>query len=319
MTKKKHNSTTPKWKTFEESAKNASTKIFKNEIVLANQKVKGSISEVLRQIDIKVGEDDFIDIECKNHHKPVDLPIVEQFVTKLEDENAKQGMLISNSGFTEAALKMAKKKGIKAAVLIDNGFDGVSNFAISAPVKAVAYYVDGISYEVSQSSGQYFEFSPLIWDMKAVEGLGAPRNLYEVFRDNWNDGKLNPAEIGGHEYAFKGVQIYDLRGEAITVDLTYKYVIAEDLRQGRSKAKTAQGFYDVNKGEFTTVEKVEFEPINLDKISEWPNANEKSLQRQNLLSIEGIVPLPDNPPLESYRNGFTGKMLTQKTLLTESI
>lgn len=69
----------PKWKSFEESAKQASSKIFSTQSVKPDQKVMGTISQVLRQIDIKVGGEEFIDIECKDHSKPVDLPIVEQF------------------------------------------------------------------------------------------------------------------------------------------------------------------------------------------------------------------------------------------------
>lgn len=51
----KNNAKQPRWKTFEESAKQASLKVFSKQTVKPNQKVVGTISQVLRQIDIKVG------------------------------------------------------------------------------------------------------------------------------------------------------------------------------------------------------------------------------------------------------------------------
>lgn len=120
----------PRWKSFEESAMQTSSKIFGSQIVKPNQKVMGTISQALRQIDIKVGEEEFIDVECKDHSKPVDLPIVEQFANKLKDENAKSGIIISNSGFTQSALRTAKHYNIRPVSLIDKGHMGASNFVI---------------------------------------------------------------------------------------------------------------------------------------------------------------------------------------------
>ena len=180
----------PKWKSFEESAKQASSKIFHTQTVKPNQKVMGTISQVLRQIDIKVGDEEFIDIECKDHSKPVDLPIVEQFANKLKDENAKSGIIVSNSGFTESALTTAKHYNIRPVALIDKGHTNTSNFILRAPVLATGYYLDSISYGVStHRAGLDFRFSPLVWDMKISDG--SERSIYELFRDHWNEGVID--------------------------------------------------------------------------------------------------------------------------------
>ena len=299
----------PKWKSFEDSAKQASSKIFSNQTVKADQKVMGTIGQVLRQIDIKVGENDFIDIECKDHKKPVDLPKVEQFANKLKDENAKNGIIISNSGFTKSALNAAKHYGIKPVVLIDKGHTDASNFIIKAPVVARAFYVDAISYGVEHNSGQDFRFSPLVWDMVAAEAKNPKRNIYELFRDHWNEGVIDISKEGSYQYKFEGVGVVDLRGDVIKVDLTYRYIVKADKRKGFAGAESARGFYDINSGAFTSAENIIFEPIEISKISEWtalPDEEEANMQPFELI---GIVPLPEEPPLSSYENPFTGKKL----------
>lgn len=255
----------PKWKNFEESANQASSKIFSTQTVKPNQKVMGSISETLRQIDIKVGDEEFIDIECKDHAAPVDLPIVEQFANKLKDENAKSGIIVSNSGFTEAALKTAKHYNIKPVALIDKGHANASNFILRAPVLATGYYLDSISYGVStHRAGVDFRFSPLVWDMKISDDSG--RNIYELFRDHWNEGVIEITKEGHYQYEFKDAPIIDLRGDVIIVDLAYRYFVKADTRKGYAGAESARGFFDLNEGIFTSSENITFEPIEVEKV-----------------------------------------------------
>lgn len=297
----------PKWKSFEESAAHASSKIYANEIVQPNQKVMGEISEVLRQIDIKVGENEFIDIECKDHGAPVDLPIMEQFAHKLKDEKAKSGIMISNSGFTASALRTAKHYGIKPVALIDKGFGDKSKFFLRAPVRAVGFYVDAISYGVaSRGVGQDFHFSPLIWDMKVGDDSG--RNVYEFFRDAWANDELEISAPGSYQYQFDRFPVIDLKGKTYWVEMTFRYIVKADARDGHAGAKSARGFYDVNEGSFISNETVEFEPIEVEKIAEWPEAQD-AVDDDQPLRLMGIIPLPDEPPLSAYENPFTGKQL----------
>lgn len=305
--KKSAKSTQPKWKDFEESARQTSSKIFGNQTVKPNQKVIGTISQVLRQIDVKVGDKDFIDIECKDHAKPVDLPKVEQFANKLKDENAKSGIMISNAGFTKSALRTAEHYNIKPVVLVDKGHANTSNFMLKAPVLAEGHYIDSISYGVEQT-GQDFRFSPLVWDMKVSDGSDPPRNIYELFRDHWNDGTIDITQEGSYQYKFDQVPIIDLRGDVIIVDLSYRYIVKADKRKGSAAAQIARGFYDLNDNSFTSSEDIVFEPIEIGKISEWAELGDETPPTQPFRLI-GKLPLPDEPPLSSYQNPFTNEML----------
>lgn len=310
MSKKPNIKNTPKWKTFEESTAHTSAKIFNKETVLANQKVKGILSEVLRQIDVKVGENEFIDIECKDHGAKVDVPKVEQFAGKLKDENAKGGIMVSNSGFTKGALKVAEHYRIRPVVLIDKGHGDASNFIISSPVVAKGLYLDLMAFGIShQTIGESPVFSPLIWDMLAAEGRDEPRNLYEVFRDHWNDGLLELVQEGSYEYKFPNVQIYDLDGNPATVTVTFSYVVESESRLGEAGAESASGFYDVSTGIFTPANNIEFEPIIIEKVSDWPRIKAGDNVPKQPFQLIGVFPMPDEPPMSCYVNGFTGKQL----------
>ena len=268
----------------------------------------GTISQVLRQIDIKVGNEEFIDIECKDHSKPVDLPIVEQFANKLKDENAKSGIIVSNSGFTESALKTAKHYNIRPVALIDKGHTNTSKFFLRAPVLATGYYLDSISYGVStHRAGVDFRFSPLVWDMKISDG--SERSIYELFRDHWNEGVIDITKEGSYQYEFKDAPIVDLRGDIIIVDLAYRYIVGADNRKGYAGAESARGFFDLNEGSFTSSEDITFEPIEVEKVSEWPKLPPDGTPPNQPFRLVGMFPLPDEPPLSSYKNPFTGEML----------
>lgn len=297
----------PKWKSFEESAMQASSSVFSTQTVKPNQKVMGEISQVLRQIDIKVGDEDFIDIECKDHAKPVDLPKVEQFANKLKDENAKSGIMISNAGFTKSALRTAEHYNIKPVVLVDKGHADTSNFMIEAPVLAEGYYLESISYGLEQT-GQDFRFSPLVWDMHVSDGSDPPRNIYELFRDHWNDGTIDITKEGSYQHRFEQAPILDLRGDTIIVDLTYRYTVKADKRKGSATAQMARGFYDINGKSFTSSEEIVFEPIEIDKISEWEELGDETPPAQPFRLV-GKFPLPDEPPHSSYTNPFTNESL----------
>lgn len=295
-----------KWKNFEESATQASSKIFSTQIVKPNQKVMGTISQVLRQIDIKVGDEEFIDIECKDHSAPVDLPIVEQFANKLKDENAKSGIIVSNSGFTESALKTAKHYNIKPVALIDKGHANTSKFLLRVPVLATGYYLDSMSYGIS-TVGQDFRFSPLVWDMKVSDG--SSRNIYELFRDHWNESIIDITKEGHYEYKFEKAPIIDLRGDVIIVDLAYRYFVKANTRNGYAGAESARGFFDLSEGTFTSSEDIVFEPIEVESVNDWPELSPDETHPKQPFRLVGMFPLPDEPPLSSYENPFTREML----------
>lgn len=85
---------------------------YREAIVSKNVKQKGRFSKVNRQIDILVeqnigGNTTKIVIDCKLYNKKVDVKAVESFISMIEDLEADKGLLVSEKGYSKAALNRA--------------------------------------------------------------------------------------------------------------------------------------------------------------------------------------------------------------------
>jgi hypothetical protein len=86
-----------------------------------NIHVRGHLSEHLRQIDIALrgkfaGHNIFAIVDCKKYSRKLDVNDVGEFATTLNDVNADFGILVTQKGFSDAAIKMAKKNRIKLEI-----------------------------------------------------------------------------------------------------------------------------------------------------------------------------------------------------------
>jgi predicted helicase len=88
--------------------------------VTHNVKLLGRLTEVKRQIDVKLDENryDFVMYECKDWVKSIGVGVVGQLLTDLEDVGAKKGAIIANSPFTKGAINLAAKKGVDLLHLV---------------------------------------------------------------------------------------------------------------------------------------------------------------------------------------------------------
>jgi len=90
--------------------------------VLKNQKIQGYFSKQKRQIDILVkgnfiGKDIIGVVECKNFNKKIDVKVVDSFIGFIEDVKANIGIIITNKGYTKAALN--RVTGISSDIRLD--------------------------------------------------------------------------------------------------------------------------------------------------------------------------------------------------------
>ncbi|WP_146087515.1 restriction endonuclease [Thermomonospora echinospora] len=77
-----------------------------------NQRVHGQLSGKMRQIDVRAtgklaGSEILIIVECKRRKAPVGIGVIDEFIGKLLDVRADQGILFSFTGFTEPAIARA--------------------------------------------------------------------------------------------------------------------------------------------------------------------------------------------------------------------
>lgn len=88
---------------------------FRNAEILKNAHLVGRFSGVKRQIDVLVR---FVDnervvstmiVECKHYAQKINVKIVDSFIGCLEDVGADKGVIVSEKGFTKAAINRAHK------------------------------------------------------------------------------------------------------------------------------------------------------------------------------------------------------------------
>lgn len=112
-----HNTSPISWKDYEYAVYEECKRVYHsyNAEIIKNTHIVGKYSEVKRQIDIliKLLEDDkatsTIIVECKHYGKKINVKIVDSFIGCLEDVDADKGIIVSEKGFTKAAISRAHK------------------------------------------------------------------------------------------------------------------------------------------------------------------------------------------------------------------
>ena len=105
-----------KWKEFEDAVFEECQRAFhfRDAEVLRDVHLLGKDSGVKRQIDVLVrqkkgDEETVILMECKHYASKINVKIVDAFIGCLEDVGADKGVIVSENGFTKAAIDRAHK------------------------------------------------------------------------------------------------------------------------------------------------------------------------------------------------------------------
>jgi hypothetical protein len=248
-----------KWKRFEKLVYQiqksfAGTKA----TVTLNDHILGVDSKVERQIDISIKEPvaQFpicVVIDCKDYAEPVDVKTIEEFAGLVEDVRANKGVMVSSNGFTEAAINVAKNKGIDTLRLIDSQSVDWKTF-ITVPLLIEDTSIEKYSLSVS-GVGRMLLPSAIedlvALEMRAADGafLGTPIKL---IHRKWNQEEI-PHEPGVHEVEL-GKQVHvEYNGVKSTIDITATIVVKRRMFLGPLQVYT-QGFHNVQDDSITTKE-----------------------------------------------------------------
>jgi hypothetical protein len=114
MSKKTLHKKKAAWKEYESYILEHLKGAYPNDSIELDQKVKGHISGTSRQVDILIigsigGHSIRVAIDCKCYAKKIDIKHVETFIGMLADLKVNKGVMITNVGYTGAALERAKK------------------------------------------------------------------------------------------------------------------------------------------------------------------------------------------------------------------
>ncbi|MEK7070806.1 MAG: restriction endonuclease [Patescibacteria group bacterium] len=283
-----------KWKEFEESTHQVIQSLNPQEQVYKNVLIDGALSKVKRQVDVQLvkSEDyDFIAFECKDYGRPLDVPIVEAFNTKLRDIGAVKGAIVSNSPYSKAAQNMADALGIDLLNLIDT-----KNELVRARLFASLLLSDTSvkSFRLRLKSSSPKILLPL--DVKGVifvDENGRKGTAYEVFASLWNESGSGLSSIPGiYEYRPpnpENKKIVGLDGELIIPDeIIFIYEVVEKHFAGQIEVIETQGLYNVKEKSYQT-KSMQTAPIVAYEIEQsWPeiSAEEATKGRaENLFSM----------------------------------
>jgi len=98
--------------------------LYKDFIVILNDKIVGRQSNIKREIDVSIkGKVRDIDllyvIQCKNHSRPANVNIIGEFSSVIKDIGASKGFLICSAGFTKSIYHYAQTLGIELLTVED--------------------------------------------------------------------------------------------------------------------------------------------------------------------------------------------------------
>lgn len=96
------------WKNYELAVLSECRRIYKDANILYNTSIDGRYSQRKRQIDllIKDVQNTYI-LDAKKYNRLIDVKIVESFIGMIKDVGVDYGIIVSEKGFTKAAIKRA--------------------------------------------------------------------------------------------------------------------------------------------------------------------------------------------------------------------
>lgn len=236
--------------------------------VHSNVTLRGKLSEVGRQVDVQLVDPnvyDFVALECKDHARPVDVPLIEAFSTKLIDVGAAHGAVVSNSGYTEGAVKMAAKLGIDTLALVDTD-DPAIKTQVAATILTRDLYVHGIFATFAAGGHMPANADELI----LVDEHDRELSSAEVVKDAWNARRI-PHALGDHQLALVrwGFRAWRTPADNGAIPgLLLSVRIAERCHVGGLQLLNSEGLYDVHSGTYETRSLVT-EPWSAEKAKNW--------------------------------------------------
>jgi hypothetical protein len=168
--------------------------------VKCDESIIGVESGIQRQIDVVVrnniaGYDVLIIVECKDYKKSVDIGRVDELIGKMRDVKAQMAVLVSDSGFTEGAIRRASGDGHIRLVSVIDTMNGKLRSRIALPVQVNLHKLEW----------------PTTWSFLAGEGVDND-SLREVIRQRsegfvgefcrWceQDENTGPLAAGDHTF-----------------------------------------------------------------------------------------------------------------------
>lgn len=276
--------TTPKWKKFEDLIYNIQKDLSKDSQITPNDHIYGQDSKTTRQIDISIKRtigqfSILIIIDCKDYSEPVDVKDVETFIGLVKDVRANKGAIVSSSGYTPAAIELAKTHGIDTLRHVDTKSLDWKTYA-AVPVHLERTFLKGYQFTFTN-----FDSLPLSITninpayLEIHDSLNRRLGfIKDIIAKKWNIEEIphNPGEV---EITIgQGVIINTTDGKYKT-DISVKLTVAKEHYFGPLPIET-RGFYNEQTGSFSTrqiiTDKLEPYLIETGQVEGWHKIEDPS-------------------------------------------
>ena len=304
--------TEPKWKRFENLVYEIQKELAPEAKVTLDDKIRGADSETERQIDIsirkKVGQYDLlIVIDCKDHSVPLDVKDLGEFSSTVRDVRANKGAIVSSSGFTPAAISLARQHGIDAFRLVDTTSTDWKAY-VSIPVLLERTFLEAFSLtftDFMQLPYSVVESELRLLELFTSEGapLGSTR---DIIGRAWNAGSISH-EPGEHEILLAEKGLLQRADSDVRATVRAKVRVAREYWYG-SIPISVRGFQNEQSGGlFTRTFTTDFlEPAAIEQglVPGWHKIADRNVLAPHpvfMMSYSDVLPLTDDPDEDAVR------------------
>jgi hypothetical protein len=284
----------PDWKKLEHLAAEIQQQLSPSGTILHNVKVPGKSSGTDRQIDVlikdQVGQFPIqIAIECKDHSAPVDVNVVGEFHSLLQDTKISKGVLVCPGGFTKAALQLATSYGIETYRPVDTdphkwrcavSLPTICDFR-SARIELHLSFSLPLPLRIPYDTGKL-----VLLD----ENNNPAGSVAETAARNWDEGRY-PVTPGHHEVPLcvdSIARVDNGYGQIVPVSLTAVLEVSRRRFYGETPISKVKGFEDLQTGHVIT-NAFELGALDPDDVENtWLDIGESEPPRPAALMVRGL-------------------------------
>lgn len=295
----------PKWKRFEKLIHQMHTQLAPaGATVTLDDRIIGCQSKTDRQLDITIRASVaqynlLIVIECKDEARPLDVGTIGEFASLLQDVEANKGVMVSTSGYTPAAIELARTRGIVTRTYIDTeGIDWHSELSISVLIESRSIK----SWQARFSAISGFQWGhpnddnslPLI-ETYAEDGTELGPIIILLGKAWHGDEALQ--EPGVHHVLLAEHALIDVGGRRVHTRIEATLVVRQSFHLGPLPVRTT-GFRDEHDGSLCTssLQVEPFEPAQLisGHVPGWVELqSEKEIAVKAMFSVMFVDALPE--------------------------
>jgi hypothetical protein len=248
----------PRWKKYERIVEQIHKTLSPKAKITYDDRIDGHDSKKTRQIDISIRQrvgpyPILVIIQCRDYKRKLDVNAVGEFAAVVKDVHASMGVMISNSGFTDGALNLAKEYNIGLYSVVDAENE---DWGVTVKLPAVCDFrkptIEGL-FKTTTHTNFTVPTDPNRIDF--VKEDGSIINLRHLFLQDWNAGKVD-INVGEHVHRSteKNLHIITEGGTRIPVVVTFNVTVKSRLFFGYIGIEKSQGIVNASTGSYTTKE-----------------------------------------------------------------